>query len=111
MRITEWRSDGPEIEEQNEAVMKRHVKRIVVLVIGWLLVAFGVIGLFLPVLQGVLFILLGLWVLSTESKTAHRWLEGARKRHPRADAKLKQWGRWWRHKLGRDRREETTEPD
>jgi uncharacterized membrane protein YbaN (DUF454 family) len=91
--------------------MKRHVKRIVVLVIGWLLIAFGVIGLFLPVLQGVLFILLGLWVLSTESETAHRWLEHARKRHPRADAKLKQWGRWWRRKLGRHDGEETTEPD
>ena len=91
--------------------MKRHVKRIVVLVIGWLLIAFGVIGLFLPVLQGVLFILLGLLVLSTESETAHRWLDSARNRHPRADAKLKQWGRWWRRKLGKDRGEETTEPE
>ena len=91
--------------------MKRHVKRIVVLGIGWTLVAFGVVGLFLPVLQGVLFILLGLWVLSTESETAHRWLERARARHPKADAKLKQWGRWWRRKLGRDDGEETNGSD
>jgi uncharacterized membrane protein YbaN (DUF454 family) len=91
--------------------MKRHVKRIAVLVIGWLLVAFGVVGLFLPVLQGVLFILLGLWVLSIESETAHRWLQRARARHPKADAKLKQWGRWWRRQLGRDRGEETSRPD
>jgi uncharacterized membrane protein YbaN (DUF454 family) len=90
--------------------MKKHVKRVVVLAIGWLLIAFGVIGLFLPVLQGVLFILLGLWVLSTESATAKRWLEQARQRHPKADAKLKQWGRWWRRKLGRERREDTTDP-
>ena len=110
MRITEWRSAGPEIEEV-DATMKRHVKRIVVLVIGWLLIALGVVGLFLPVLQGVLFILLGLWVLSTESETAHRWLENARKRHPAADARLKQWGRWWRKKLGRERGEETSGSD
>ena len=103
--------DGRGIEQPDTATVKKHVKRIVVLVIGWTLIALGVVGLFLPVLQGVLFILLGLWVLSTESETAHRWLENARKRHPKADAKLKQWGRWWRRQLGRDRREETNRPD
>ena len=103
--------DGRGTEERNHATMKKHVKRIVVLVIGWTLIALGVVGLFLPVLQGVLFILLGLWVLSTESETAHRWLENARKRHPKADAKLKQWGRWWRRKLGRARRGENYRPD
>jgi uncharacterized membrane protein YbaN (DUF454 family) len=91
--------------------MKKHVKRIVVLGIGWLLIAFGVIGLFLPVLQGVLFILLGLYVLSRESETAHRWLERGRSRFPKADAKLKQWGQWWRLKFGRPRGEETTGSD
>jgi uncharacterized membrane protein YbaN (DUF454 family) len=91
--------------------MKQHVKRIVALVIGWLLIAFGVVGLFLPVLQGVLFILLGLYVLSRESETAHRWLERGRKRYPRAEAKLKQWGSWWRRRFGRHSSEKPPEPD
>ena len=86
--------------------MERQIKRIVVLVIGWALIGLGVLGLFLPFLQGILFILLGLYVLSRESKTAHRWLEHGRQRHPKIDAKLKDWGRWWRRRLGRSSREE-----
>ena len=80
--------------------MQQHIKRIVVLAVGWTLVAFGVVGLFLPILQGVLFILLGLLVLSRESETAHRWLEQGRKRHPHLDERLKRWGTWWRKRLG-----------
>jgi uncharacterized membrane protein YbaN (DUF454 family) len=81
--------------------MERQVKKVVVLVIGWMLIALGVVGLFLPVLQGVLFILLGLYVLSRESETAHRWLQRGRRRYPRVDAKLKDWGLWWRSQVGR----------
>jgi uncharacterized membrane protein YbaN (DUF454 family) len=81
--------------------MERQIKRIVVLVIGWLLIAFGVVGLFLPILQGVLFIMLGLLVLSRESETAHRWLKRGRQRYPHLDVKLKEWGKWWRRRFGR----------
>lgn len=91
--------------------MKRYVSRIVVLVIGWLLVAFGVVGLFLPVLQGVLFIMLGLLVLSRESETAHRWLQRGRKRYPKVDAQLKEWGAWWRKRFGRDQGEDIPKSD
>jgi uncharacterized protein len=91
--------------------MKLQIKRIVVLVIGWLLIAFGVVGLFLPVLQGVLFIMLGLLVLSRESVTAHRWLQRGRQRYPRVDAKLKEWGKWWRQRFGHRPAEETRDSD
>ena len=79
--------------------MKKHVRRVAVLALGWILIAFGIVGLFLPILQGVLFILLGLYVLSRESETARRWLHRVRESHPGLDKKLKQWGRKWR-KLG-----------
>jgi uncharacterized membrane protein YbaN (DUF454 family) len=91
--------------------MEREIKRIVVLVIGWLLIAFGVVGLFLPVLQGVLFIMLGLLVLSRESETAHRWLQRGRQKYPKVDAKLKEWGTWWRRRFGRHPGEEKPETD
>jgi len=91
--------------------MKRQVKRVVVLVIGWLLIAFGVVGLFLPVLQGVLFIMLGLYVLSRESQAAHRWLQHGRQRYPHVDAKLKEWGTRWRRRFGRHPGEEKREVD
>jgi uncharacterized membrane protein YbaN (DUF454 family) len=91
--------------------VERQVKRIIVLVIGWLLIAFGVVGLFLPVLQGVLFIMLGLLVLSRESQAAHRWLEHGRQRYPQVDAKLKDWGKWWRQRFGRHESEDNPGTD
>jgi len=80
-------------------VPHKQIRRVVVLILGWALIALGVVGLFLPVLQGVLFLFLGLYVLSRESKTAHAWLEKLRARHPAMDAKLHQWrDRFRRHK-------------
>ena len=76
--------------------MKKQIRSVAVLILGWALIAFGIVGLFLPVLQGVLFILLGLYVLSRESDTARRWLHRVRESHPGVDEKLKQWGRKWR---------------
>ena len=70
---------------------RKQIRRIVVLMVGWALIALGVVGLFLPVLQGVLFILLGLYVLSRESKTARRWLDRLRARHPAVDERLHRW--------------------
>jgi uncharacterized membrane protein YbaN (DUF454 family) len=74
-----------------------------------MLIAFGIVGLFLPVLQGVLFILLGLYVLSRESETAHHWLQRGRKRYPHVDAKLKQLGLWWRRRFGRQQQEDPSD--
>jgi hypothetical protein len=42
----------------------------------------GVIGLFLPFLQGVLFLLIGLFVLSSGHSWAHRTLRKVRSRFP-----------------------------
>ena len=72
-------------------VPHRQIRRVVVLILGWALIALGVVGLFLPVLQGVLFLFLGLYVLSRESKIAHSWMERLRARHPELDEKLHRW--------------------
>jgi uncharacterized membrane protein YbaN (DUF454 family) len=54
---------------------KRLVWRILRLTAGWSLIVVGVIGLFLPILQGILFIASGLAVLSTESRWARALLQ------------------------------------
>ncbi len=69
----------------------RQIKKAVVLTIGWFLVALGVVGLALPVLQGVLLILLGFYVLSRESKWARGQFEKLRERHPKLDKKMREW--------------------
>ena len=42
------------------------VRRILILSAGWLFIALGVLGLFLPFLQGVLFLMIGFSLLSLE---------------------------------------------
>ena len=81
--------------------MNVHLKRVLVLVAGWGFVLLGIVGLFLPILQGVLFILIGLTLLSTQYHWAHRLLSQARARFPkvgqtadRASAKAAAWLRW-----------------
>jgi uncharacterized membrane protein YbaN (DUF454 family) len=61
---------------------RRDVKRIGVLILGWFLVALGIVGLFLPFLQGVLFIMIGLAILSSRSTKIKGLLDRLEKRYP-----------------------------
>ncbi|MBI3769626.1 MAG: hypothetical protein HY271_14205 [Deltaproteobacteria bacterium] len=54
--------------------MKQRLWRFGKITIGVLLLVLGVIGLFLPFLQGILFLIMGLSLLSTESPRAKAWL-------------------------------------
>ncbi|MHB9095274.1 MAG: PGPGW domain-containing protein [Eubacteriales bacterium] len=70
--------------------MSRGLKRIAILCLGWFFIILGIVGLFLPLLQGILFILLGLYVLSQESLWAKNLLNFTRRRFPSLHYKLEQ---------------------
>ncbi len=55
--------------------MKVKIKSGLIYGLGGFLVIIGIIGLFLPILQGVIFIALGLYVLSLRSERAKLLLE------------------------------------
>jgi uncharacterized membrane protein YbaN (DUF454 family) len=66
--------------------MKRRFWRYGKITVGVALLALGAVGLFLPFLQGILFLVMGLSVLSTEStraKTVLEWLQERTGRRPR----------------------------
>jgi uncharacterized protein len=63
--------------------MNRHLKRAVILVVGWCFILLGIVGLFLPVLQGLLFLFVGLVILSSEYAWAHRLIARLRERFPK----------------------------
>ncbi len=72
------------------------------MILGWALILLGIIGLFVPILQGVLLILLGLLVLSRESQWAHRRLNTLRQRFPAADRRMRDWQqKFRRYRQGR----------
>jgi uncharacterized membrane protein YbaN (DUF454 family) len=60
--------------------MRRHALRIARLSVGSLLIVVGVIGGFIPVLQGWIFVLGGLSLLAQESDRARMLLERVRDR-------------------------------
>ena len=64
-------------------------KRVAILATGWLFIALGIAGLFLPFLQGILFLLIGLVILSTEYSWARRILGQVRTRFPKLDRLIK----------------------
>lgn len=58
------------------------MKRILILTVGWTFVVLGVLGLFLPVLQGILFLAIGFIILSKESRMVRGWTVRLRRRFP-----------------------------
>jgi uncharacterized membrane protein YbaN (DUF454 family) len=60
--------------------MKQRLWRLGKITAGISLLILGVIGLFLPLLQGILFLIMGLTLLSTESPRAKAWLEWLQRR-------------------------------
>jgi uncharacterized protein len=80
-------------------------KKILIEISGWSFIVLGILGLFLPILQGILFLLVGLSLLSINHPWASRWVIKLGDRYPRVREKLRQFmGRHARHIPGLERR-------
>ncbi len=66
-------------------------KKIGLLIIGWFFIGLGILGFFLPILQGFLFIMIGLTILSSRSKTIRRFLKYLEKRYPHQYKRVVAW--------------------
>ena len=84
--------------------MNRRIKRYAILVLGWVFIFLGILGLFLPILQGILFLTIGLILLSRESVWAAAKLDWLKTKYPRFGATYEEAERratrLW-HKLNR----------
>lgn len=63
-------------------LVTKQIKRWLILITGWGFVLLGVVGLFLPILQGVFLLLVGLSILSSEYVWAHKLIQKLRARFP-----------------------------
>jgi uncharacterized membrane protein YbaN (DUF454 family) len=59
------------------------VKRIIVIIAGWFFIVTGFLGLFLPILQGVLFLCIGVYILSYEYAWAKNIIDKIRAKSPK----------------------------
>jgi len=81
------------------------MKRLLVLIVGWAFILIGIIGLFLPVLQGILCLMIGLIILSTEYHWARRLLEVVKKRFPglaRVSHEAAERAKMWLNRIRRE---------
>jgi uncharacterized membrane protein YbaN (DUF454 family) len=63
--------------------LNTRLKRLLRLLIGWSFILLGIAGLFLPVLQGILFLLIGLIILAPEYAWAQKLLHKLQNRFPK----------------------------
>ncbi len=75
------------------------MKRILLIITGWMFIVLGVAGLFLPVLQGILFIVIGLLILSREYAWARNWLLRLEQRFPQLSRKAHRMARRTRARI------------
>jgi len=69
----------------------KKIKKIGMLAAGWFIITLGILGLFLPVLQGVLFIMIGLSILSSRSEPVKRLLRRFEERYPQHHQTMESW--------------------
>ena len=74
---------GPRSPETSPRPIRSPLARFCILASGWFFIVLGILGLFLPVLQGILILAIGAYLLSLESPWARRVIEKARRRYPR----------------------------
>ena len=84
--------------------MPRQIKRALILTLGWIFLVIGVLGIFLPILQGILFLVIGILLLSRESEWAQERIERAKRRWPAFGRKYDEAegaaNRFWRKLTG-----------
>ncbi len=60
------------------------LKRIIRLVLGFIFLILGILGLFLPILQGILFLVISALLLAPDVPFIRRLLKKLRRKYPRA---------------------------
>lgn len=70
--------------------MTRHGKKILLICVGFFFVALGTIGIFLPLLPTVPFLLIALWAFAQSSQTFHDWLY----HHKHFGPMLQEWSKY-----------------
>ncbi|MEK7190548.1 MAG: hypothetical protein AAB661_02175 [Patescibacteria group bacterium] len=74
--------------------MQKKAKKVLVLTIAIIFIVLGLIGLVLPFLQGILFLAIGLFLLSLYSPSTRLWIEKHTEKYPRLFAIVKKVDNW-----------------
>ena len=74
--------------------MQKKIKRIIVLIAGIVLIILGLLGLVLPVLQGVIFLIVGLLLVSLCFPKVRIWMQKYTERHKQTSLIINKTEKW-----------------
>ncbi len=83
------------------------LRRLGLLVGGWIFVVLGILGMFLPILQGFLFLFVGIALLSLASARVRLWRIRIGHRYPkirRGEERARHWLKRQRARFGKGRK-------
>ena len=84
------RLSNPDFRERNKGSMTRQTTRLIFLAIGFISVGLAFIGILLPVMPTVPFLIVALWAFSKSSVRFHNWLYS----HPSFGPMLQDWDKY-----------------
>ena len=80
--------------------MQKQVKKVLVLTIGIIFIIFGLLGLVLPFLQGIIFLAIGFFLVSLYFPKTYLWIEKHTEKYPRLFIKIKKIEIWIKKFIG-----------
>ena len=66
--------ENPSVQKDEIKLVENRALRIVLLIGGFILVALGIVGMFLPLLPTTIFLLLAAWCFARSSEKFYRWV-------------------------------------
>lgn len=80
--------------------MKKKIKKILVLSIGIIFIIFGLLGLILPFLQGIIFLSVGFLLLFSRFPKAQLWADKHTEKYPHLHKIIKKIESWLKKIIG-----------
>ncbi len=101
-------SEGPDSRRRPGTTNnQKRIRRALFLGLGWVFILLGIAGLFLPFLQGILFLVIGILLLSRASPRTRLLLQRLRQRYPQTAVHYDTWAArarsWLRRHFRRER--------
>lgn len=81
-------------------IMQRKLKRILIVSLGILFLVLGLVGLVLPFLQGILFLAIGIILVSFSFPKVRTWINKHTEKHPHLASMLNKMERWIKKIVG-----------
>lgn len=74
--------------------MQKNVKRMILLTVGIIFILFGLIGLVLPILQGIIFLAIGFILVSFCFPKVRLWMKHHTERRPHLSRMVNKMEKW-----------------